>query len=321
MQPAWMQQAAQQAAADAPIKVKEPPPVVPGRVLHLDGDLLCYFAGGNEETTVAESRLRAISKINTMREQSGSESVVLHLTAESSTKGDRRIIATVKPYQGQRKSGRKPKNWAYLRQWAEGYTGDLFRSKLWATREADDGMVLCAYAAKDLDLVVIGSGDKDLRMSPGWHCNWSDYSMTFVPTGAFNVVGCDGLQYGHRWFWEQMLQGDTADNIPGLPRWYGALCGKQTAAKLLAGVTDNDAAFELVYGGYEAEYGLDADDRFIEQAMLLWMRTDAAADIGDVQRILPRSFEAAINRVRARIKEKYEEAQSLGGCGVQSDRA
>ena len=118
-----------------------------------------------------------------------------------------------------------------------------------------------------------------------------------------------------------MLQGDTADNIPGLPKWYGKLCGAITAAKLLDGITSNDDAFGLVYAGYEAEYGDEADDRFIEQALLLWMRDDLQADIGNVQQVLPLSFEGAINRVRARIKEKYDEAQSLGSCAVPGDRA
>lgn len=319
MTPAWMQQAAQQAAADAPIKVRDLPPVVPGRVLHLDGDLLCYWAGGSEDTTVAESRSRAISKINTLREQSGSESVVLHLTADASTKGDRRLIATVKGYQAQRKSGRKPKNWGYLRQWAE-QGSDLFRTKVWATREADDGMALCGHTA-EFGKVAIASGDKDLRMVPAVHVNWNTYEVTEVPHGSFHVHGADGLTYGHRWFWEQMLQGDTADNIPGLPYWYGAKCGKVTAAKLLTGYEDNEDAFALVYAGYEAEYGEEADDRFIEQAMLLWLRCDHNADIVDVQRILPVSFEKSINKVRQRIKEAYEQAQSLGGFSVSGDRA
>lgn len=331
MQPGWMQAAAAQAAKDAPIQVKALPPVIRGRVLHLDGDLLCYWAGGSEDTTVAESRIRAIGKINALREQSGSEKVVMHLTADASTKGDRRIIATVKPYQGQRKAGRKPKNWGYLREWAESYSGDLFTVKVWATREADDGIALCcadwfrknAWSPDDVDtcLVAIASGDKDMRMFGGLHVDWSTFALEYVPHGAFDHRGANGNQFGHRWFWEQMLQGDTADNIPGLPKWYGKLCGKTTAAKLLDGITSNDAAFELVYAGYEAEYGDEADDRFIEQALLLWMRDDLQADIGNVQQVLPVSFEDAINRVRARIKEKYDEAQSLGSCAVPSDRA
>lgn len=335
-----MQQAAEQAAEAAPIQAAPLPPVVPGRVLHMDGDLLCYWAGGNEETTVGESRQRAITKINALRDHSGSESVVLHLTAESSTKGDRRLIATVKGYQAQRKSGRRPKNWGYLRHWTEGYEGALFRSKLWATREADDGMALCCTDWFDKSehepggrcLVALASGDKDLRMVPAFHVNWSTFETTQVDLNAFDVMGTDGLQYGHKWFWLQMLQGDTADNIPGLPFWYGKKCGSKTAEAALSSESCNQAAFDSVFAGYEAEYGDTAFERFVEQGLLLWMRRDPAGSIRDFQQFLLaqcivhvdgtiEAVTAEFDRVEARIKEKYAEAQSLGSCGVQSDVA
>ena len=113
----WMQQAAADAAATAPTEAPPPPPAVPGLELHVDGDLLCYWAGGSEDTSVAESRQRAVGRVNTMAELIGAERVIIHLTEDGSTKGDRRIIATVKPYQAQRKASRKPKNWQYLRDW------------------------------------------------------------------------------------------------------------------------------------------------------------------------------------------------------------
>lgn len=33
-------------------------PVVPGRAVHVDGDMLCYVAGGGEDMSVATSRQR-----------------------------------------------------------------------------------------------------------------------------------------------------------------------------------------------------------------------------------------------------------------------
>ena len=87
---------------------------VPGRVLFIDADMLCYQCGGNDDTDVATSRRILKSKIDLFMEASGAERVVLGLTGEGSTKGDRAVIAYTKPYQGQRK-GNKPKNWQYLR--------------------------------------------------------------------------------------------------------------------------------------------------------------------------------------------------------------
>lgn len=323
-----MQQAADAAAAASPVETVAPP-TVPGRVLDVDADMVCYWAGGNDETTVQTSRITALNKIEFMREMSGSESVVCHLTADSSTKADRRIIATVKPYQGQRKSGRKPKNWGYLRDFFTNYKGPLFTTKVWATREADDGICYAAHS-KPIKLGetpnrVIASADKDMRMIPGWHIDWNTGEMVEVPFGSFEVWNAahDKL-FGHKWFWMQMLQGDTADNIPGLPMLEGKPVGPKRAEKLLAEASTNEHAADIVTTCYQLEYGDEWLSRFIEQGLLLWMRRDAGASVWDLRYFLiDCRWDASreIRRAEQRIKEAYAQAQSLGSCGVQSDVA
>lgn len=323
----WLQAAAAAAAEQAPTQSRPIPPVVPGRVLHFDGDLLCYWAGGSEDTTVEQSRTRAAGRVEAMRELAGAESVVMHMTADASTKGDRRIIATVKGYQVQRKSSRKPKNWAYLREWLAGQS--RWRVKMWATREADDGIALCAHDAyrKGQQPIAIGSGDKDMRMLPGIHVNWQTFEVTEVPYHAYDVVGADGKQYGYKWFFQQMLQGDTADNIPGLPEFNGKKVGEVTAASLLKDCTSVGEAWGRVQECYEDCYGDGAKAAFTEQAMLLWLRTDHAAWCGDFWTVLndfggaPGGYLKTINAVQARIQEAYAEAQSLGSGAVPQDRA
>lgn len=314
MMPAdWMQAAL---AAAPPQGMRYCPPPVPGRVLHMDGDVLAYWAGGNEDTSVGVSRQNAIQKIESLRDYSASTSVVMHLTGADSTKGDRYLIATVRPYQGNRKSGRKPKNWGYLRGLLVGYTGSLFQPKVWASREADDGISLCAYdaARKGQPLVAISSTDKDMRMLPGYHTDWSTYDVTHVPHGAFDVVGNDGKQYGHKWFWLQLLQGDTADNIPGLPQYASAtglrLLGPKTAELLLEDCKDNAEAYETVLGLYQSFYGLAAKAALVEQAMLLWLRTDMGGRADDFLQVCPRDPElAAYAAIKIKqVGEAYAEA-------------
>ena len=320
---AWMQAAADAAAAQAPAKL-EAPAVVAGRVLHMDGDLLCYTCGGNDDTTVATSRTNALDRIEKARVMAGAERVVLHLTAAASTKGDRRVIATVKPYQGQRNSSRRPKNWGYLREFFEGSHGTFWAPKLWATREADDGISYACWqkyrTTQDLD--AVHSGDKDMRMIPGVHINWNTYETVVLRPGDFEVVGGDKV-FGLKWFWLQMLQGDTADNIPGLPEFMGKKVGEKTAEKLLAPAEHHIQAQNIVMDCYALTYGSDWLDRFVEQAALLWMRTDASASIGDFFDIL--EFEEgyhaetmleAIDRLTTRVKEANAEAQKLGGLVV-----
>lgn len=281
----WLEDAQQAAATGRP---QEPtaliPQRVPGRVLIVDGDMIAYSNAGNDDTPPGNARLSAIARIENMRDMGGCSSVVVHLTSEASTKGDRFIVSTVKPYQANRSGGKRPKNWAYLREWMESYTGDLFTVKTWGTREADDGI---AYHATVLgvDKACIATADKDMRMIPAWHLDWKDYTLTRLDN-EFRVIGPNGKTYGHAWFWQQVLQGDTADGIPGLPRWVDRhnkekLIGEKTAEKFLSSVScDADAAI-MCAALYKTYYGEDWADRLAEQMALLWMRRDREAAVDD----------------------------------------
>lgn len=300
------------AALDAP-DIRVLPTAVAGLVLHIDGDYLAYYCSGSDETLSGQARRNLLNRIETTRVMAGCDSVVVHLSSPGCSKAHRFIIATVKPYQGQRHT-RKPKNWEYLREFMTHYEGHAFRTKTWATREADDGMAF--NAAKGL--VVISTRDKDMRMLPGLHVSWDSMAIIEVPVGAFDVVGVDGLQYGHKWFWLQMLQGDTADNIPGLERFVQngkeIKIGDATAAKFLATSTDNLSAYLTVKALYRSYYS-DWADRIAEQAGLLWLRTDAAASVGNILSILPADPELieAVHRLELRVVEGINEIGRING--------
>lgn len=307
-----MQQAT---AATAPMK-QQVPDVVPGRVLHLDGDMLCYWAGGGDDTAVGIARTVALQKIKKLQELSASESTVVHLTADGSSKGDRRIISTTKPYQGQRK-GARPVNWQYLRDFFSGYEGEAFRVKVWSTREADDGVALCA--ATSTSPIAIATRDKDFRMIPGIHIDWIDHGLTELRPGEWCVISND-VVFGLKWFWLQMLQGDTADNIPGVGRVAGKPVGPKTAEKFLLGA-DRTQAEAIVTKLYQQEHGDKWVCRFTEQAMLLWMRTDMAGSPGDFMSTItdPATIKAVrpeVAAVNQRIKDAYAEAEGFRNSGV-----
>ena len=88
---------------------------------------------------------------------------------------------------------------------------------------------------------------------------------------------------GDPWFFCQMLQGDSGDNIPGIPKY-----GPVNALKALKGMTDWDEMYEVVWGIY-SEYCDDtygpsdghfiARARFLEIAQLLWMHVHGNTDI------------------------------------------
>lgn len=318
----WLEQAVAQAAADQPVAATaEIPDVVPGRVLIVDGDYLAYYCAGNDDTSPGDARQRAANRLGNMRTMAGCEKIVVHLTSPGSTKGDRYIIATVRPYQGKRGGGR-PKNWQYLRDWMDSYRGDLFTTKTWGTREADDGM---AYHAVTLgvDKAVIATADKDLRMVPAWHLDWQTYQMTRLDN-EFEVIGANGKVYGHKWFWLQVLQGDGADDIPGLPKYVvngkAKLIGEKTAEKFLANCGDDFDASHKVAALYASFYPGDWADMLAEQMALLWMRRDRGADIDDYsgwfffERSNPLhcQMHSAACRLVDRVNKAKQEVASIG---------
>jgi DNA polymerase-1 len=140
--------------------------------------------------------------------------------------------------------------------------------------------------------------------------------------GDYEVIGEDGKMYGLKWFWMQMLMGDTADNCPGLEQYLEDTpkgsrfkkMGEKTAEKFLAGCPDNDSAakrvIQLYQGGYcEAHPNLWAD-RFVEQAALLWMRCDNTAEVDDfathkghscISKVFTPEIYAACSRLKERV--------------------
>jgi hypothetical protein len=300
----------QAAGERAPMPFTEVRQLNPNVIAHIDGDYMAYFAAGGENCSAGDARRNVLSRIAKLKAVSGAAKVVMHLTHGASTKGDRFLAATSQPYQGQRNSSRKPINWAFLREWMETYDGDAYTPKLWMTREADDGI---AYVSEGVAqhkgvLHVVHTADKDMRMFGGLHVSWNDFLLTEVPLGAYDIVGTDGLQYGHKWFWCQLLQGDTADNIPGLPR-----VGKETAAKLLDGTTCNADAAPIVYGEYSKRKGDNWRAYFAEQAVLLWMRTDRDAKLLDVLKlgVFGEQMIAAFNKLDAEVAERRRELEAL----------
>lgn len=324
------------AAALATPSIPATVPTVPGLGLHIDGDYLAYYASGNDETTQGESRENALNLMDRFKSRVGADHIIMHNTARGCHKGERYLIATVKPYQAQRVGGRKPKNHGYLQEWLQNYDGPIFRAKNWTSREADDGIGACAHHGTSTahGYIAIATADKDMRMLPGLHISWLKGIVTRVLPGAYDVIGEDGKQYGLKFFFLQMLMGDTADNCPGLEHYAtfnpdssfkaNKACGEKTAAKFLEGCKTTDEAFATVLKLYRTAYRNNgagvADDRFCEQAALMWMRLDMNAAIGDFARheghsTLRHLFDAplweAVERMENRVQRARAEINEL----------
>ena len=289
------------------------PDIVPNRVLNFDADIALYECTYDETKSFDEVKENLLTLIEKYRLYAGAERVVCHLTGE--LKGNRFNIATVKPYQGNRNGKSKPKMHGELKNWLT-YGGIKFNDDLPNTitvyynhlEEADDSLTQFHHNNPNS---VMCSRDKDLRMNSGLHLNWDTFELHNVDPFGYLEIREHETKSGNKkrkvygegtlWFWFQMLAGDTADNIAGLPRIQGkksmVSCGDIRAYEAIIefldvvalynfDVTDEDM-YNFVLGLYE-QYYVDGSEHgrtkevakamLIEQAKLLWMRRQIGED-------------------------------------------
>lgn len=114
----------------------------------------------------------------------------------SSGNNFRSKIATIKEYKGNRKDARKPEHYAAIWEYLIKHYGAFVVESI----EADDALAMCQ--TKD---TVICSIDKDLLQVPGFHYDWVGDFKTLVSPAV-----------GKRKLYQQVLTGDSTDNIPGI---------------------------------------------------------------------------------------------------------
>lgn len=291
-------------SADLDHECEQFPVVVPGRVAHIDGDFICYHATCHEDESWETQVRTAAAEVERLRRMAGAESACLHLTSKFSDKGKRAEFALQRPYQGNRKDKPKPKNLERMRlHLAEGRD---YEAMYWTDQEADDGMCQAAWQAVQAgkpQLAVIVSPDKDLRQCVGWHMDWNTGELHEVSGYGYLHLDRTGKTpklkgYGPAFFWAQMLMGDTADNIQGLPKVTAdclnilldmdtnkdKACGPVLAYELLKDCEsfhDGAERVSTLYRAYGVKHGfvdyrdgesVDWREVFISEGVLLWMR-------------------------------------------------
>jgi hypothetical protein len=178
-------------------------------------------------------------------------------------------VAKQKEYKGTRKQ-EKPFHYNNIRE----YMLANYECVVAEGMEADDMIcVELVRSGEKLD-VICCSRDKDLRMVPGMHFGWECGKQPQFGPKRVDFIGEISLSKdrksvkgtGIKFFYSQLITGDTVDNIPGL-RGAGAVLAHESLAELEA----EGAMFECVAGLYEKKYGEDWRVELKEQAALLWM--------------------------------------------------
>ena len=159
--------------------------------------------------------------IRDLQSATGAEQVFMYLTGDNNFRDK---VATVKPYKITRTKRPKPIWYHQARQ----YAIDIFGVKLVHGREADDEVSIGQWSCIRNDQEsIIATVDKDHKQVPGWHYDYEKKLWTRIK-----------FSEAVRWFYIQLLAGDSTDDIPGIPG-----VAEKTAANLIAkakAVTEDD---------------------------------------------------------------------------------
>ncbi len=218
-------------------------------MIHVDADIICYRVGfaANEDPLdhalhsvdiMMEDILFAFPEVTSYR---------CYLTGTGNFREYRAVTA---PYKGNRKDKEKPVHYQAIRE----HLIESWKAVTVDNMEADDAIAIAMTASGFQD--VICSIDKDFNQVPGVHYN-------FVKKEFYNV----DEESATRFLYEQILTGDSVDNIIGLKG-----IGPVKANKILDGCETELEMFNACVKAYEK---LDPSPhsmaRVIENAQLLYL--------------------------------------------------
>lgn len=269
-----------QLPADLPAQFEGSPSAAQGGLtLVLDGDALAYKCAATVKTLPTAIRRFQQGVLELMFLARCSDARI-HLTSADCVKLHRGLYPTVKPYQGNRSGKAKPALLEPLREamlqpenWLQEFEGVY----LHRFQEADDAF--CADMWSMQGAAVLASEDKDSRIVP-----WPryDYETTAVhslspgdfygyiertttPSGKVKIVG-----HGWKFLLFQLLAGDKADNVAGLTRLNGRLCGDVTGFEYLEGIQTFPEALEAVLQAY-----IENQQDILAELEMVWLRRNA----------------------------------------------
>lgn len=225
----------------------------------IDADVLLYSIGyTTEDEDVEIAYLRMNDKIADIILATEATDYQLYLS--DSAEGNFRY--KLNPDYKSNRTQPKPKHYDALKE----YLIVKHKAQIAYGREADDALAIeqCASLETDWEGTVICSIDKDLNIIPGLHYTWEITRKGVVvrPELLYEVVELDGLKF----FYKQMLIGDTSDNIKGITG-----IGKAKAEKLIEPCFTEKEMFNVVAEKYQGEFGDKWEEQMDMTGKLLWI--------------------------------------------------
>lgn len=252
--------------------------IPPNLVPLIDGDILRYEVGFGAETgykALVDDK-EAIPPWSFVEEMFTQRVANIQAQCQTTAKPEifytegrtfRFDIAKAKPYKGTRIE-KKP--------WHFKNISIYMRDVLGATEcrgiEADDAMAIRHTSDPN---TIVCSRDKDLKQVPGWFYSWE---LGKQPSFGPHLITSEGTLHlltdkkpakligtGNKFFYAQLLMGDSVDNIPGLPGW-----GPVATYELLSMDSDKPI-FDRVCDAYQDYFGETWKDDMLEQGQLCWI--------------------------------------------------
>lgn len=298
----------------------------PNLVVLIDGDVVAYQAAYGKDKRpehIVDGEIDYL--IKRIQDDTEAGAKIIYLTGTNNFRND---VACLQQYKGNRynpdgtRKRPQPKHLLYAKK----YLISKYNAEWQDKQEADDALSIAQTmfndAAKNGSKFrsIISTIDKDLMICPGLHHNIGSQELETVSCfGTLSLkekkkqIVKDGVKQfkvtrkvtgtGLKFFYAQLLMGDSTDNIPGLPKatefmvnTFGVRrggCGAITAYKVLYDAKTVYELFSRVFRCYQSYWrdepkpehkkpvhwktgkpiSRDPVERLEEQGQLLWMRT------------------------------------------------
>ena len=277
-------------------------PLIHNRIGLIDADCVAYWAAaGCDDMLVAAAYKRCDDRMEAIADQIQTKELRLYLTGRHNFREE---VAAQQRYKGNRydKYGNRITKQPLHLQAVRQYLIDKHDAVLCDGQEADDALAIAQMkcnASQDWHS-IISSIDKDLRIIPGLHHDMNSGFIEEVDTLGYLSLDKKGKVRGAglKFFLAQLLMGDSADWIPGLPKVtpfikdaYGVLrlggCGPKAAYNIIEPVSTYEEGLFRVLECYASYWDgdhfyehWDTGERVYpdpvqaleEQGRLLWMR-------------------------------------------------
>lgn len=222
----------------------------------IDGDIIMYSVGfASQDDPVSYALKSTRSALEQIMRDLGTQRAEVYLTGKGNYRED-----FADDYKQNRADKPKPKHIEDIRE----YMIDRLGAIQCEGQEADDAMGIAAVQRGH----GIATLDKDLDGVPGWHYNWKKRERY-----------CVSPEDADRFFYTQLLTGDSTDNIKGLFKRTGVKAMPKIKERLEYMDTPEEmyAYVKQVYIDAVAEQRMPSDeadiDRWLDQqGKLLWIR-------------------------------------------------